>query len=306
MNIIKENLFFVVMGAVVLLALGLFVGLVQPLKSSNARLEAEVRDLVGELDRYVGQTVDPNKPEKVKLPNREALRLSQAFRGMYDNQLQSIEMQLSRMQLSETLPNLASHEKDAPGAFKSVYEKETAGLQKRLKDKHIDALPGAWQFWNWGENVPKDEIQRILSAKEFALTSELVSVIMFADLRVVQLDRVEVNPNEARTADYKPLAWGRTEKRIEPYFDVYPFVLEVRMPVDRYEILLRELLRPKDDPGRDVPLYIRSVSMTRIDDDPRLNKEIPPLYIGIRVEGWAVDYRRQEPRPAGMLPPRTR
>jgi hypothetical protein len=129
----------------------------------------------------------------------------------------------------------------------------------------------SWHFWNWGEGVPKDEIQRIIAAKEFALTSELVNIIISPQLHVLQLDRIEMNPGEQRTSDYKPPTGGeRTEQRVEPYFDVYPFVLEVRMPVERYEILLRELLHS----SKDIAIYVRNVSMARIDDDPKIMRQM--------------------------------
>ena len=294
MNIIKENLFFVVMGAVVLLALILFVVIVQPLKSSNAKLEADVRGLNDRLSELVQQSGMPKTPKDVKLPNQETMRAAKFFHDTFDNQLKTAEIELTQKRLSETLPGLTEADRNEPGTYKNMYENQKALLLKKLAEKHITSGSDCWAFWNWGDGVPREEIQRIIASKEFHLISELVKIISSPELHVMQLDRAEVNPGEARTGEYRSPLAGRTEKRVEPYFDVYPFILEVRMPVERYEILLRELLRASPE----VAIYIRKVSMARIDDDPRVTRQIPPLYIGVRVEGWALDYRLA-PKDAG-------
>ena len=79
-------------------------------------------------------------------------------------------------------------------------------------------------------------------------------------------------------------------ERVEPYFDAFPFVLEVRMSVQHYELLIEKLLTYE----RDIPIIIRSVSMMRIEDDSDINKQVPPLYVSVRVEGWALDYSKKE------------
>jgi hypothetical protein len=77
-DIIKENMFFVVMGVVVLLALALFLVLVQPIKSENAAREKDVQSLLSSLTRL------EEKRKKDEMPNDVAIRAAQAFRKAYE------------------------------------------------------------------------------------------------------------------------------------------------------------------------------------------------------------------------------
>jgi hypothetical protein len=285
-NIIKENMFFVVMGAVVLLALVLFLALVQPIKSENAAREKEVQSLLSSLNGL---------RDKSELPNDVAIHAAQEYRKKYDEQLQALIDELSKMQLGTDLPGLAPEEKDAPGSFKTVYQKDVEVLKRRLDEKRITVgARDVWYFWDWQDGVPKQAEQRVLATKEYSLMRELIEIIASPELRVMQLDCLEVNPGEIRTGDYA-LGRGPTQRaRVEPYFDVYPFVLEVRMPFQKYELLLRDLLTSK----KEIPIYVRKVSMMRLDDDPRVYKQMPTLYVGIRVTGWALDYRPEDRRAA--------
>ncbi len=287
MNIIKENLFFVVMGAVVLLALVLFVVLVQPLKSKNGELEAKVRGLVEDMEGLVSKST----AKKMVLPNDAALADAKLFRQRYEEEDNATVDWLAKMHLRESLENLEPNLADDPGAYKFVYDKSVQKLQKDLADKKISATADTWHFWDWGVNVPRDPAQRTMAARELSLSTELVNIVLSPKLHVMQLDRLEVNPGESRGSDYKPMILAEhPDKTMDTYFEVYPFSLEVRMPVEYYELLLGELLHP----GEGVPICIRDVSMTRIEDDPRIAaRSIPPLFIGVRVDGWALDYRRQ-------------
>jgi len=287
-DIIKENMFFVVMGAVVLLALALFLVLVQPIKSENAARESDVRNLLSSLTRL------EDKKKKDEMPNEVAITAGKAYSKAYEEQLQALIDELSKMQLSTDLPGLDPGEKDAPGAFKTVYQKDVEQLKRRLDEKRITLGTDVWYFWDWGDGVPKQAEQRELATKEFSLMRELIEIIASPELRVMQLDHLEVNQGETRTGDFALSRGGPTVRlRVEPYFDVFPFVLEIRMPFQKYELLLRDLLTSK----KEIPIYIRTVSMMRLEDDPRVYKQMPTLYIGIRVTGWALDYRPQERRP---------
>jgi hypothetical protein len=285
-NIIKENMFFVVMGVVVLLALVLFLVLVQPIKSENAAREKDVQSLLSSLNRL------RDKPE---MPNDVAIHSAQEYRKRYDDQLQALIDELSKMQLSTDLPTLPPEEKDQPGAFKTVYQKDVELLKRRLDEKRITTgTREVWYFWDWGDGVPKQAEQRELATKEYSLMHELIEIIASPELSVMQLDCLEVTPGEVRTGDYSLGRGGATTRsRVEPYFDVYPFILEIRMPFQKYELLLRDLLTSR----REIPIYIRTVSMMRLEDDPRVYKHMPTtLYIGIRVTGWALDYRPEDRR----------
>jgi len=281
-DVIKENMFFVVMGAVVLLALVLFVVVVRPYKSNNDTLQGEVQALDANLARLVGSN----------LPDQKAMTEAENYRHKYEEQFEILKDELSKMHLSTDLPGLDPAQKDEPGAFKTVYEKNVAALKRLLAEKSIAAVPETWSFWDWGEDVPKQKDQRELATKEYSLIRELIAIITSPELHVMQLGRVEVNPGETRTGDYSSGLVKKT--RVEPYFDVFPFVVELWMPFERHELLIRELLRSK----REIPIKIRKISMMRLPYDPRVyNRNIPPLYVGIRVEGWALDYKLQEKKP---------
>jgi len=285
-NIIKENMFFVVMGAVVLLALVLFLVLVQPLKSENAAREKEVQSLLSSLNGLKA---------KSELPNDVAIRAAREFSKRYDDQRQALVDELAKMQLSVELPGLAPEDKNAPGAFKQVYQKDIESLKKRLDEKRIAAgARGVWNFWDWGDGIPRQADQRDLATKEYSLMKELIEIIVSPELRVMQLDCLEVDPGEVRTGEYGAGRGVVVRGRVEPYFDVYPFVLEIRMPFQKYELLLRDLLTSK----KEIPIYVRTVSLMRLDDDPRVYRMMPTLYVGIRVTGWALDYRFEEKKPA--------
>ena len=296
MNIIKENMFFVVMGAVVLLALVLFLVLVQPIKSENAAREKDVQNLLARLTRL---------RDKNEVPNEVAIRAGGEYSKKYEDQLRALIDEssdaLSKKQLSTDLPSLAPEEKEAPGAFKTVYQKDVELLKRRLDEKRITTgSKDVWYFWDWGDGVPKQAEQRELATKEYSLMHELIEIIASPELSVMQLDCLEVNPGEVRTGEYAMGRGPTVRSRVEPYFDVYPFVLEIRMPFQKYELLLRDLLTAR----REIPIYIRTVSMMRLEDDPRVYKHMPTtLYIGVRVTGWALDYREDKRATALGGPP---
>lgn len=284
MDVIKENMFFVVMGVVVLVALALFLVVVQRQEAENKQIEGEVQLLKSSMSRLL-QLGD-------KLPKKVAISEAEKYRGKYVEQYDILKDELSKMRLSTELPGLGRDE--GPGAFKTVYEKRINELKAQLQEKGIAAGPDTWSFWDWGDDVPSQEVQRVLATKEYSLIRELLEIIISPELHVMQLDRVEVNPGETRTREYSTRD-AVARKRREPYFDIYPFVLELRMPFQRHELLVRELLRSKEE----MPIYIRKVSMTRLKDDPRVYKYLATiLYIGVRVEGWALDYKLQEQKPA--------
>ena len=288
MDIIKENMFFVVMGAVVLVALALFLVVVQGQEAENKRIESDVQGLKSSMERLLrlGE----------KLPTKVAIPAAEKYRGKHVEQVEVLKTQLSKMQLSTELPGLGTDE--GPGAFKTVYEKKVDELKRQLQEKGIASGPETWHTWDWGEDVPSQEVQRVLATKEYSLIRELLEIIISPELHVMQLDRIEVNPGETRTGEYSAKDAANRPRR-DPYFDVYPFVLELRMPFQRHELLVRELLRSKEE----IPIYIRKVSMMRLEDDPRVQKHLPTtLYIGVRVEGWVLDYKLQEQKPATTQP----
>jgi hypothetical protein len=290
-NIIKENLFFVVMGVVVLLALVLFVVLVQPLKSSNSELGTRVDGLV----KSLGELQKPSTPTNPVLPNARAMEAAGEYNRAYVEQLEKVKLTLSKMSLSSTLKGLDEATRNEPGAYKDVYAREVEGLKRRLGNKKIETGPNSWHFWDWGTGVPSDAGQRVQAAKELDLTSLLAEVVCKPSLDVRQLVQVEVNPDEARSGEFRAgsgpgTSGSAAKKRREPYFDVLPFVLEVRMPIDRCELLLRELY----EKNLAVPIYVSQVSIGRIEDEPRFTRRIPPLIVTIRIEGSALDYRVEE------------
>ena len=66
------------------------------------------------------------------------------------------------------------------------------------------------------------------------------------------------------------------------------------MSFQKHELLVRDLLQSKQE----IPIYIRTISMARLENDPRVRKLLPrQLLIGLRVEGWALDYKLEEPKP---------
>jgi len=282
-DIIKENMFFVVMGVVVLIALALFVVVVRPGKVDNERKEVEMNALRNSLDRLVNG-------DKI-LPTVEDRRKAEQHHEAYVNELVGLEAELSTKQLGAKLPDLAERDRDKPGAFKTVYMNSIEQLRDRVRRRGISAKPEAWKFWDWKEGVPDLRTQGVIATKEYFLIRELVAIITIPALEVKQLDRLEVNSGETRSADYNPSEAPRL--RVEPYFDVYPFILEVRMPVRHYELLLEKLLISMITESA-IPVYVRSVSMMRIEDDPTVNQQPPPLIVGIRVEGWALDYEKKE------------
>ncbi|KPL02488.1 MAG: hypothetical protein AMK75_02735 [Planctomycetes bacterium SM23_65] len=289
MDVIKENMFFVVMGLVVLVALGLFVVVVRPLKARNDVLQSDVEGLKTSLARLLSLKDD-------KLPNRGAIPAAEKFRAGHVEQYDILKTQLSKMSLSTKLPEL---DEDDPGAFKTVYQKRIAELKGQLSEKGVVAGPDTWHVWDWGDDVPRQEVQRILATKEYSLMSELLAIITSPGLGVKQVDRLEINPGETRTGDYSPKEAAKRD-RINPYFDVFPFVLELRMVFQKHELLIRDLLQSKSE----IPIYIRTVSMMRLEDDPRVRKLLPrQLLVGVRVEGWVLDYRLEEPKPATPTKP---
>lgn len=280
MDVIKENMFFVVMGLVVLVALALFVVVVRPLKTGNDILQTEVDGLKTSLARLLALKKD-------ELPNKGAISAAEEFRAGHVQQYEILKGKLSKMSLSADLGE------DDPGAFKTVYQKKVAQLKRQLQEKGIVAGPDTWHVWDWGDDVPRQEVQRVLATKEYSLMSELLEIITSPALGVKQLDRIEVNPGETRTGDYSAKDAASRERR-EPYFDVFPFVLELRMSFQKHELLVRDLLQSKPE----IPMYIRTMSMMRLEDDPRVRKLLPrQLLIGLRVEGWVLDYKLQEPKP---------
>lgn len=281
MDVIKENMFFVVMGVVVLVALVLFMVLVQPRERGNRDKQTDVTNLRASLTGLL------EKEDEEGLPNEAAIDAAKKYRKKFDDQLALLVDGLSKMRLSTDLPNLEKGLENEPGAFKTVYQKDITDLKRMVTEKRIDTTQATWNFWDWDEDVPRKAEQRKRATKEYSLIRELIAIITVPELEVMQLDRLEVNPGETRTADYTAQRIGSAAvPRVEPYFDVFPFVLELRMPFHKYEVLIRELLQAK----REIPVYVRKVSVMRLEDDPRVYQQIPPLYVGIRVDGWALDY----------------
>jgi len=282
-DIIKENMFFVVMGVVVLIALALFVVVVRPGKAQNEQSELKMKALQTSLNRLV-------HGDKI-LPTEEDRRNAKKHHEDYVKELSGLEADLAKKKLGTRLPDLAVRDQNKPGAFKTVYMASIEQLKDRVRQRDITAKPEAWNFWDWKEGVPNLETQGVIATKEYFLTKELISIITIPKLEVKQLDRLEVNPGENRTGDYSPSDTARL--RVEPYFDVHPFILELRIPVRHYELLLEKLFISLITESA-IPIYVRSVSMMRIEDDPDINRQAPPFFVGVRVEGWALDYNKKD------------
>jgi hypothetical protein len=275
-DIIKENMFFVVMGVIVLVAIALFFVFVQPLQSSNDDLRRAVKELN---ERLQGLLERKGKPP---LANDVSIRLAKDYRKGYQEEVTTLEDMLKTKRLSIDLPGLKETEKDSPAAFKTVYQINVAQVKRGINEKRITCGGDDVGFWNWGEAVPDRPEQRTLAAKELSLIRELMAIIESPELEISQIDRLEVNPGETRTASYvyKP------QERLDPYFDVYPFTLTVKMPFGKYELLLRDLLMAK------TPIYIRDVSFGKAPETGRgVRRTSPIVYVIMRVEGWALDYR---------------
>ena len=190
MDIIKENMFFVVMGVVVLIALALFVVLVRPLQVKNAGREGDVTKLHNDLVRLL----DPNK----ELPNTAAIKKATDYSKAYEMALSDLEKELQKKRLGTRLPGIAEKDRDQRGVFKTIYEQNTTKLKEKLASRNILTGPEAWHFWDWQEGVPDLAVEGVMATKELFLIDKIVDIIANPNIFIKQLDRLEVNPGETR------------------------------------------------------------------------------------------------------------
>jgi hypothetical protein len=295
---IKEHPFFVVMGVVVLVALALFFVLVEPMKRANAAKLAQVAELSNRLQRLMGDTAkDKDKTktrdkDKVVLPNQVTMAAAQGVNARYAEETDKVLDRVKEMNLlkdmNKVLAPLTSIDVDE-AVFKVDYADNVKALMNRVLNKGINTPAGTWNFWDWGETMPSSRIQRELAAKEFVILAELVDIIELSELSVKVVERLEVNPGIARSGSYVA---SRTRERVGDYFDVFPFVISVHMDLAKRELLVRELLKSE------LPIFIRTVSMQRVPQDKALyGRNTPPVYVGVRITGWVLDY--------SPLPPET-
>ena len=294
MDFIKENLFFVMMGVIVLLSLVAFGVVVHPMQVKNVRGKQKVENLEKRLSDYLRDSKLEGRAKHKLMPTKAAIVEAETYKKDYEEQLDRLQRQLSRMVLSAKLPDVTDKAFGDALSFKNGYQRAVVSLKGLLRSAGInDDGDGTWNFWDWGTKTPNDPQEKIRAAKEYNLTRELIDILILPALKVKRVDYIEVNPGVPRAGSvggggFTVTGRRTATKRLEPYFDRIPFVFEVRMPVSTHERLLEKLLK------RDgVPFIVRTLSMGRLEESGAYRRA-SSVIISVRVTGWALDYNLVE------------
>ncbi|GEM_PF-4364427 len=294
MEQIRENLFFVVTGVVVVLCLAFVFNpwlSVMSWEAKNRAMDTEVKKLEGKLKEWA------NKKDLV--PNESAIKAAKAYQAEYTavfeggeglpgHMHEGVKNYFAQKKLSTSLPGLEeANQDDAPGYLRA-YREATGKLMKELQDAGIRAEAGAWSFWNWGEVPPYSKEQREEATREYWLTSHVLDVIQQKVLNVVHLDRLEINPGVEKNANYNEKV--SVFPRKGDYFDAIPFTLEVRMQFQMFPQLIAKLLTMS------TPVNVERISISRLSDEERktMKGRVPPTWVVVRVKLHCVALNYQE------------
>jgi len=264
----------------------------------GAQETADTQKMLEEMRRAEaerGQQARRMELERLKALHRQPGPFPEARKALEEElarlqtQLKQAETPLSGIRLTGSLPGQASAAKVSAGTFRDGCRRGTELLKAKVHDKGIEAAPDAWRLGNWDRRKLADPRERTAVAKEFALASEMVAVVTSPKAAVTHLHRIDFSPDGVKvSAD----ASRADRPRLEPYFDCYPFVLEVSLPLDRCGRLLESMATAP--PGVRVHLNSVGVSAAGADASEGLSwsSDNP---VRLRVDGWALDHNPPAP-----------
>ena len=357
MEQIKENMFFVVTGVIVLLCVAFFfipVFSVRSWESQNAAQESQAKELQGKLDEWLvrkivlqnGRTVEgwvvsrkDADPVEVKtrsgdvqqvlrkdikemtptfIPNESAIDAATAYKTAYETMFEGkteddgaggkrvaeegVKTLFARMQLETVIPGLSSAEQENAPKFLEKYHSSIEALKKEMPDNNIKTDAGTWYFWDWGSGLPFQKEQRDEATREYFLASDVLGVIQQKSLNVYSLDRLEidVDPVTDKGTDKSDKWVAPVRQRRGDYFDVVPFVVELKMRFQDFPQLVGKLLTMK------TPVNIDSAVIGRLTDDQRKvlkerDKEFAKgvLLVNVKLTCFALNYREVAATPTG-------